>query len=449
MKIIVSNLSSQIETDNPKLLNSLITLYTFSVPGAFYAKCRRWNGKKSFISPTGKFKTGLLNRVLEDLKRIDLVPEIEYLDNDKNLDLSLDFNLPNKELRPYQKELISLAFKAKRALIKSPTGSGKTLLIAQLVNLFKDKNVLILFNKKQLLVQTYKFLTEEIGLKNVGLAFGEGFIQSNIMLCTVQSIEKIIGLPVEKPDLLLVDEVHEFSSGKFNSKVISLFPSAFYRFGFTATIPTDKIKLYNIEGAFGPVISSVSTQELISEGYLAKPNIKMISIDYNTSSLNGLSYIDLYSKCITKNISRNNIIKFICESITHPNPKIAIITQALEHATILVNLLPNAKKIEGLNSVEERNEVIDWFKSSYRPILIGTNILQTGIDIKEINYFINARGLKSDIATVQALGRSLRVDKDSEVFVYDFFDKDNGILEKHSRARIRAYKRENHKPEII
>ena len=79
--------------------------------------------------------------------------------------------------------------------------------------------------------------------------------------------------------------------------------------------------------------------------------------------------------------------------------KIVIITQALEHASTLNSLIPNSKKIEGLNSVEERNKAIDWFRSSNRPVLIGTNILQTGIDIKEITHLINARGLKSDIAT--------------------------------------------------
>lgn len=449
MKIHVTNLTSRIETDNPKLLNALIDKYSFRVPGAYYSKAKFWDGKKQFITPAGKFKTGLLPKILEDLDRVNIIPEIVYEQDIHSFSFSGTPSLPNKELRDYQVELISLALKAKRCLVKAPTGSGKTLLLGSLVNLFKDKNVLVLFNKKQLLVQTYDFLTNEVGMTNIGLAFGEGFISSNIMLCTVQSLEKIIGFPPEKPDLLIVDEVHEFASGKFTSQVINSFPGCFYRFGFTATVPTDNIKLHTLEGAFGPVVSSVSTQDLIAEGYLAKPHIKMINVEHNVSAMNGLGYIDLYKHHIANNNDRNNLIKKICASIKHPNPKIAIITQALDHASALNNILPNSKKIEGINSVTERKKVIDWFKTSHKPILIGTNILQTGVDIREITHLINARGLKSDIATIQALGRALRVDKDLEVFVYDFYDRDNGILEKHSRARIRAYKRENHKPEII
>jgi superfamily II DNA or RNA helicase len=449
MILEVSNLTTKICTDNPDLLRSLIDMYSFNDPAAFYARNKRgWDGKKRFITQTGTIKTGLVPRLIEDLKRVDLVPEIVLKSSSVEIEIPLELKLPKWDFRDYQVNILKDALKQKRGIVKAPTGAGKTSLIAYLVHLFKDKKVLILFNKKQLLVQCYEFL-KSIGIET-GLCFGEGYIPSNIMLCTVQSIEKIVGLPVEKPDLLIVDEVHEFGSGKFTSQVINSFPSAQYRFGFTATVPTDNIKRYTIEGAFGPVIESVSTQKLIEQGYLAKPNIKVLNVSYDPSSTLNLDvYLDRYKELIVNNPRRNGLIGLICSSIDHPNPKIAIIVQSLDHASILLNMLPNAKKIEGLNSIEERQKAIKWFRSANRPILIGTNILQTGIDIKEITHLIIARGLKSDIPTIQALGRALRIDRDSEVFVYDFYDRDGGLLEKHSRARIRAYKREGHKPEII
>lgn len=450
MLLEVSSVYTNIQTDNPELLDKLIELFSFNDPTAFYAKKKRfYDTRKYFISKKGRILTGLVPRLQETLSQVNLVPTIEYKQEIKKYNISSEIKLENWVFRDYQVELLQKALKAKRGIVKSATGSGKTSLMAYLVSVFKDQNVIILFNQKQLLVQCYDFLTKQLGMKNIGLAYGEGFIESNIMLCTVQSLHKIIGTPVERPDVLIVDEVHEFGSGGFNTKVIHSFPSASYRFGFTATVPSDNIKLFNIEGAFGPVISSVSTQELIEQGYLAKPHIKVINVNYDPSSLINLEYRTAYQNLIVSNPIRNNLIKKVCESFDNPSPKIAIIVQSLSHAQILVDMLPNARKIEGFNSIEERLEVINWFKTSNKPILIGTTILQTGIDIKEINCLIVARGLKSQIATIQAIGRALRVGNDTSVLIVDFYDRDKNLLEKHSRARIKAYKTEGHLVEII
>ena len=57
--------------------------------------------------------------------------------------------------------------------------------------------------------------------------------------------------------------------------------------------------------------------------------------------------------------------------------------------------------------------------------------------------------MKSEIATIQALGRALRVsDNKEEVYIYDFLDKEK-YLSKHSRERIVHYKKEGHEVEII
>jgi superfamily II DNA or RNA helicase len=399
MKIEVDTLKSRIITDNPKLLQALINLYSFQVNGAFYTPAYKkgyWDGKQRFISDKGVFRTGLLPRILKDLDKVNIKPNIEYKES-KSLEL-------NKEIPPYtlkelQEKYINTILESKRGIIKAPTGFGKSYLIADLIHKFKDYKILILFNRKQILKQLYDLL-KSLGFKNIGVAFGEGFIESNIMLCTVQSVEKIIGLPVEKPDILLVDECHEFCQGEFTTGVINSFPSAIYRIGFTATPPTDNIRRYTLEGAFGEVVDLVSTQEAISLGYLAKPIIQVFSTIPETSGTPE-DYLDRYDDYIVNNTKRNNLIKNICLNLKHPNPKVAIIVQSLKHAEILNNLIPNSIKIEGKDSLADRNKAIKKFTSTKGlSVLIGTNILQTGVDIKEITYLINVRGLKSDILII-------------------------------------------------
>ena len=90
------------------------------------------------------------------------------------------------------------------------------------------------------------------------------------------------------------------------------------------------------------------------------------------------------------------------------------------------------------------------FRNSKQPsILIGTKILQTGINIEEITHFINARGMKSEIATLQALGRALRRHESKEkVYIYDFLDKEK-YLKAHSLERKKHYEKEGHTVKVI
>ena len=70
--------------------------------------------------------------------------------------------------------------------------------------------------------------------------------------------------------------------------------------------------------------------------------------------------------------------------------------------------------------------------------------MQTGVNIEEITHLINARGLKSEVATIQALGRALRKhESKDQVYVYDFMDNAK-YLRAHSKARKVYYTKENH-----
>jgi superfamily II DNA or RNA helicase len=240
MRIIVKNTTSKIETDNPQLLEALYKLYTFKIPGSEYSTSYRshhWDGNKHFITKTGSFHSGLLSRVLTDLSKINCTPEVVYqIKDEKKVN---DYIVPNYKFYDYQEDLIKLGLQQKRGVIKSPTGSGKTLILAGLIQALHPRRMVILFNSKQLLTQTYEFLKNEIGFRDLGICFGEGYIDGNIMLCTVQSIEKIIDTHLESAEVLFVDECHEFSKGKNSLTAIESFPNATYRFGLTATPPSD------------------------------------------------------------------------------------------------------------------------------------------------------------------------------------------------------------------
>ena len=448
MRIEINTLKSRIITDNPKIIQALDNLYSFRVPGSEYSpnyRRRGWDRKKHFISRSGVFRTGLLHRILKDLEKINCSPE---LSKNEEVGYSLE-RIENIPYYDYQEELINKALHEKRGVIKSPTGSGKTLITAGIIKSLasKHKKMIVLFNAKQLLTQTYEFLHKVCNINNLGICYGEGYILGDIMLCTVQSIEKVLDTHLEDSEVLIIDEVHEFCNGKTTLAAIESFPNASFRIGLTATPPSDPIPRYNLEGSLGPVWSVVSTSSLIEDGKLTKPIIQLIKSEEFDPMDNDLMYGEIYDKYIVLNVNRNNKIKDIVGHIenSYKNSKILILTKSLEHTAILHGLIDDSFKLQGEDDIGKRYETISEFlntKSS--SVLIGTKILQTGINIEEITHLINARGLKSEVATIQALGRALRKhESKDQVYIYDFMD-DAKYLRAHSKARKTYYTKENH-----
>ena len=440
LKIIVKNNQSFLKTENKKLLTTLKKKYSAKVPGYNYStayKKRGWNGEKYFFSDkTGKFGTGLLSHILEDLTYLGIEYKIEDLRESIH---SEDISLPGVTLRDYQESAVKKALKAKGCIIKAPTGAGKTLILGGILKALEDKRGLVFFTKKQLLKQTYDEL-RGWGI-DVGLAFGDGVILKPITLCTVQSIDKVIDTHLESSEFIIFDEVHEFAKGKVATKVIKSFPNAAYRIGMTATVPRDPMSRLNLISGLGSVIEEVEAKELIDEGFLTEPLIQIIPIkDTGTVEDTELSYREIYEKFVTENDTRNDMIVELAKKIQQKPSRTLIIVKDLKHAEILHSNIPNSFKLEGKDDLGIRKKTIDAFKDDKISVLIGTTIMQTGIDIPEITHLINARGLKSEIATLQALGRALRIHKSkNRVFIYDFFDR-APYLEKHAKERIKSYK---------
>ena len=439
MKIIVNNNFSVLQTDNKKLLSTLKQKYSAKIPGYQYSRAykRGWGGEKYYFSDkTGKFGTGLLSYIEEDLTYLGISYEIEdFRVEDHNDDISL----PQINFRDYQEDLVRKALAEKGCIIKSPTGSGKTVILGGLIKALENKTGLIFFTKKQLLYQTYEQL-KKWGF-DVGLAFGDGVILKPITLCTIQSIDKVIDSHLDQSEFIIFDEVHEFSKGKIASKAVKSFPNATYRIGMTATVPRDPISKLNLISGLGKVIEEVNAKDLVEMGFLTEPLIQIIPVK-DTADVDDtdLSYREVYEKFVTNNDLRNEMISELVKAISRKPSRTLIIVKDLKHAEILHEMIPGSLKLEGKDDIMVRKATIEKFASSDSSVLIGTTIMQTGIDIPEITHLVNARGLRSEIATLQAMGRALRIHKSKKrVYIYDFFDR-APYLEKHAKERIKSYK---------
>ena len=437
MDILVKNVTSLLKTKNKKLISLLRQKYSAKIPGARYSKAYRrgWDGTKYFISEKGKFGTGLLPFIEEDLT----LAELPYTITDERDPLidSPNIQVDGIEYREYQEKLIKLALERGSALIEAPTGAGKTIVLAGLLKALENKMGLIFFTQTSLLEQTYEFLTK-YGF-DVGRVYGAGTDIKPITLCTVQSIHKVLDTHLDHSEFIIFDEVHEFAKGKLTTKVVKSFPKANYRFGMSATLPRDRMAKLNLMSYLGSVITEVDVQGLVKEGFLTPPTVTFVTMpEYKDHSLLDATYADIYDSHIINNTVRNGKIKKICGDVK--KGKVLILVKNLKHLEILKALIPEAMTLEGKDDVQTRKKTIKEFTEQDVSVLIGTKIMQTGIDIPEITHLINARGLKSEIATLQALGRALRIhESKTKVNIYDFNDT-VPYLKEHAASRKRAYK---------
>tara|TARA_R110000824_G_scaffold158227_1_gene331952 strand:- start:6535 stop:7887 length:1353 start_codon:yes stop_codon:yes gene_type:complete len=441
INIHVGNVTSTLKTENKKLLSILGKKYTKKLPGYQYSAAYKrsgWDGGKQYFSPkTGKFGSGLLSHIISDLEYAGLSYTIK---EERTLFPFAPSDIKDLELREYQSLIVDEVLKKRSCLVKAPTGSGKTIIMASLLKALEGRTGLVFFTKKQLLYQTYKFLTKQ-GL-DVGVAFGDGVEIKPITLCTVQSIHKVLDSHLDTSEFIMFDEVHEFSKGKLATKVLKSFPLASCRIGFTATIPSEEYAKLNLISYLGEVVEETDINTLIDEGFLTKPEIKIFDIpDRGDVEDTEIPYREVYTKYITENEERNGIIVDLSKKILQKPSKTLILVKDLKHAELLSNLIPNSYKLEGKDSLLHREETLDQFKKEEASVMIGTTIFQTGVDIPELTHLINARGLKSEIATIQALGRALRIHESKQkVFIYDFKDK-VPYLQKHANLRIKSYKK--------
>jgi len=451
MKIVLGNLTSQLETDNPKILAALRDKYSFPVPGYQYSpayRSRRWDGKKRYFGSNGKFRTGLLSRIMKDLDKIG-VKDIEIENKPENEEYFIP-QVGNFEYREYQEKAIYQCLKRRRAIIDSPTGSGKTLIMAGCIAALQwgdYPSAVILFREKGILNQTYEFF-KRCGIKDLGYNSGEGYLPGKIMLSTVQSIEKIIDTHLQDAEILMVDEAHQFCKGETTIAAVESFPNASYRLAFTATPPREIAKDINarmvLEGSFGPVYTTRTAEDLIKDGALAKPVIQVIDNTPVSSVDADLTYLEIYENYIVNCDARNDKIKEVVSRVYQSNPqaKILLLVKNLKHIENLQSRIPNCYTIEGKDDIESRYDIIKQFVKDDKPAsIIGTNVMQTGISIDEITHMVNARGLSGEVPTLQGLGRGIRkADGKDTMYFYDFYDR-IPYLEEHSKQRVKHYKR--------
>lgn len=269
---------------------------------------------------------------------------------------------------------------------------------------------------------------------------------------------------LEQVKVVIVDECHNATSDSYQIP-LSYMTNARQRIGLSGTINTkDILKWTTLKGTFSDRLFKVSNDDLIKREISAKPLIKFIPI-YEPKDLDALAakeipvamnansaaimqYQAVYRLGITENDYRNNIIANLAAKLSQQKKGVTlIVVNSVDHGKRVQDILNKMNianaYMHGEVSPEDREDILRRTKANELSVLIGTSVVDEGLDIATLKYLIYASGGKSFRAVLQRIGRVLRIsDKKQSTVIFDLEDRTHKLLYKQAQTRRKIYKEE-------
>jgi len=404
----------------------------FSASNPAYRRNRSFSQARIYaITPSGKFDVGLLEDIKTyfDTNQIKVKIDEDLFQNYYNgFEKSEIFRFTLMEYREHQEKSIINALKKGKGVILIPTAGGKTYVIAGLIESIRlnlkrpDAKALVLVPSLQLVEQTYKDF-EQYGLKSLTKWSGDNkpnfesktIIAGNQILLSEKTDLSILS----KIDILLVDECHVLRKNNEINKILR-FINTNFKYGFTGTLPTDKIDQWNIFGKLGPIIYQEKTKDLKDKKYVSNFRIIILNLKHGNIpkfSINLNKPAEAYQQeldFLLQNERRNEII---CKLSKKLSQNTLIMVDRIEHGVVIENMLKNLCEknrpiyfIRGLTEMEERERIRSLMDKRNDVIIVAiSKIFSTGINIPNLHNIIFASAGKAKIKIMQSIGRALRL----------------------------------------
>lgn len=264
-------------------------------------------------------------------------------------------------------------------------------------------------------------------------------------------------LLLEKFEVLILEEAHEASSDSYYL-ITRLCRNAHYRLALTGTpfMKDSEVANLQLEAASGPVAIRVSEEMLIDRGILAKPYFKFVDLgdkpvegffidekgkERIAKLYNGTPYQKAYEIGVVGNPARNKAIVDEVSRARKFGLTSLVLVSHKAHGRRLLAMLKEAgvraEFIEGENNQEQRKAALQSLGYGSIDCLIGSTILDVGVDVPSVGLVVLAGAGKAEVAVRQRIGRGLREKKSGPnvCFVLDFIDKQNSHLRLHARER--------------
>ncbi|EPJ7084333.1 DEAD/DEAH box helicase [Klebsiella pneumoniae] len=391
----------------------------------------------------------------------------------------------------YQDQAVETLVREGMMIAQIATGGGKSNVACKAaarigrMTLFLTTRSVLMFQMADNFQKSIDYRTEngEPWLKGqkVGIiGSGEFQVSRHINVATVQTLASFLeepprDMPAEKKayhlkrrelvkrflssvSLLILEEAHESSGSNFYD-IARLCINADYRLALTAT-PFMKASTeanMRLMAVAGRIEIKVTEKYLIERGILAKPYFVYHKIAYTpdeariraelaSKHLNfrvGMStpYQKAYQLGIVYNIGRNEAV--VRDALMYRDHGLNCMTlvRIKRHGQILMEMMKESGLrvdfIYGESNQSTRQAKLNSLAAGKIDVLIGSTILDVGVDVPSVGAVILAGGGKAEVEMRQRVGRGLRAKKNQAnvCFISDFIDISNKHLMSHSYER--------------
>lgn len=330
------------------------------------------------------------------------------------------------KLRDYQQAASDAAinfFSKKRSkkngIIVLPTGSGKSLVIADIAHRL-DAPVLIFQPSKEILEQNYLKMCSYnvLGVSIFSASAGQKEI-SKITFATIGSVINCIDR-FRVFRYVIIDECHLVNSqaGMYHDfiealscKVIGLTATP-YRLHTDALGTILKFLTRTRPRVFHEVIYHVQVRTLKERGYLADLQYFNLNvIDQSKLRLNstGNDFTDLSVRRYYRETNFNDTLEGYVRRLLVKRSSILVFTRFVEEAQNLVKAFgERAAVVEATMRKKDREKVLSDFRAGRINVVANVGVLTTGFDYPELDTVVIARPTMSLSLWYQMVGRAIR-----------------------------------------
>lgn len=335
------------------------------------------------------------------------------------------------KLRPYQQAASDAAvdfFNAKgdkNAIEVLPTGSGKSLVIADIANRLEGYT-LVFQPSKEILEQNFAKLCS-YGVLDCSI-YSASFNSKNISRITFATIGSVKNHMEKFSHFhnVIIDECHLVNSkgGMYEEfirankcKVLGLTATP-YRLSSSSYGSVLKFLTRTRPRIFSKVIYQIQIQELLKMGYLAELNYYDVPpVGYNEGNLRdnstGADYTD---QSVIREFERVDfygwLVSIVRRLLMPKNGRkrngILVFTRFLKEAERIANDIPNCAMVSGDTKKAERERILNAFKAGEIQVVVNVGVLTTGFDYPELDTVVMARPTKSLAQWYQIVGRAIR-----------------------------------------
>ena len=301
-----------------------------------------------------------------------------------------------------------------------PTGAGKSLLIALLIQQALEfaGRVVVLAHRKELLQQNADEIRGlipgvDVGIYSAGLKSRE--IHNAVVVAGIQSVFRKAE-DLGRRHLVLVDECHLCSD--LEESMYSMFLNAMKQqeglriVGLSATpFRTGTGPICGPDRIFQRIVFEAKTAQLIAEGFLCPITNKVAEAEVNTDKV-GLRGGEFVESEMQAAFDVDEKVQAACAEIiekTQDRHSILVFASGIHHAEQIAESLPGSAVVTGETLPIERAETLRRFVAGELRFLVNVDVLTTGFNARCVDAIAILRATMSPGLFCQMVGRGLRL----------------------------------------